>query len=98
MRMDLEETCEWKNGDELQKSNMGKRPRRSENEHQWTIGVRSAGCSQKDVAQDYNGQLSTTCRINFKPLGMFLIGSVQDVHGKTTATQDRFIITNNVKT
>ena len=74
---------------------MGKRPGLSENERQRAIGMLTAGCSQRDVAQEFNVHPSTICRLlnRFRTTGNVSDRQRSGRPRKTTVRQDRFIVT-----
>lgn len=74
---------------------MGKRPGLSENKRQRAIGMLTAGCSQRDVAQEFNVHPSTICRLwnRFRTTGNVSDRQRSGRPRKTTVRQDRFIVT-----
>lgn len=79
----------------MQKRLIGKRPGLSENERQRAIGMLTAGCSQRDIAQEFNVHPSTICRLlnRFRTTGNVSDRQRSGRPRKTTVRQDRFIVT-----
>lgn len=74
---------------------MGKRPRISENEVRRVIGMLTAGCSQRDVAQEFNVHPSTLCRLlnRFRTTRNVNDRQRSGRPRKKTVRQDRSIVT-----